>query len=68
MVLAMMNKPPGMGVKAAPAVTKPDGTKVIKRSKMIAQKTRLIEELWMYLQNGRFNHFGLTFENPYRYR
>ncbi len=68
MVLAIMNKPPGMGVKAAPAVTKPEGTKGTKRSKMITQKTRLIEELWMHLQNDRFNHLGLIFANPNRYK
>lgn len=64
MVLATINKLPGMGVKAAPAVTRPDGTKGSKRNKRIAQKTRLIEEFWMYSQNGRFNHFGLIFVNP----
>lgn len=43
-VLATMNKGPEIGVKEAPAVTNPDGTKGIRRSKMIVQNTWLVED------------------------
>ena len=43
-VLAAINKGPEIGVKEAPAVTNPDGTKGIRRSKMTVQKTWLGED------------------------
>lgn len=66
MVLAIMKMGPGIGVKAAPAVTSPDGTKGIKRKEITAQKTWLTEERCIYSQNGFFSHPGSIFENPNR--